>query len=99
MPGGEAVRKGRAHAGSARVSQEGGVEREEPEVSMRRTGMVSVLVVAGLLAGGALAGCEKGPAQRTGEKVDRAVDRLTGKGPAEKAGERVDKAVDEVTKK
>jgi hypothetical protein len=52
-----------------------------------------------LLAGGMVAGCEKGPAQRAGERVDRAVDKLTGKGPAQKAGERIDKAVDELTKK
>ena len=48
--------------------------------------------------GGALAGCEKGPAQKAGEKVDRAMDKLTGKGPAEKAGERLDKAADELKK-
>jgi hypothetical protein len=51
-----------------------------------------------LLAGALVAGCEKGPAQKAGEKVDRALDRLTGKGPAEKAGERLDKAVDELKK-
>jgi len=32
------------------------------------------------------------------EKIDKAVDALTGKGPVEKAGERIDKAVDEVKK-
>jgi len=45
-----------------------------------------------------LVGCDQGPAERTGEKLDRALDRLSGKGPAEKAGERLDKAVDELKK-
>jgi hypothetical protein len=43
-------------------------------------------------------GCEPGPAERAGEKIDRAFDRLSGKGPAEKAGERIDKAVKELKK-
>ena len=43
-------------------------------------------------------GCEQGPAERTGEKIDRAMDRLSGKGPAEKAGERIDNAVKELKK-
>jgi hypothetical protein len=42
--------------------------------------------------------CDRGPAQKAGEKVDNAVDRLTGKGPAEKAGENIDKAVDALKK-
>ncbi len=49
-----------------------------------------------LLSAGALLGCQKGPAQETGEKVDKAIDKLTGKGPAEKAGERIDAAVKEL---
>jgi len=61
---------------------------------------VGWLLVTGLVTGGMLAGCdEKGPAQKAGERVDKAIDKLTGKGPVEKAGERVDKAVDELTKK
>lgn len=44
-------------------------------------------------------GCEKGPAEKVGEKLDKALDKLSGKGPLEKAGERIDKAVDELTKK
>jgi hypothetical protein len=56
--------------------------------------------VIGILTAFALAGCEdKGPVQKAGERIDRAVDDLKGKGPAEKAGERVDKAVDELTRK
>ena len=56
------------------------------------------LVVLTLLMGGLLTGCEEGPAQRAGEQVDRALDRLSGKGPVEKAGERIDKAVEELKK-
>ena len=57
------------------------------------------MIVLGLFVGAALLpGCEKGPAQKAGEKIDRAVDQLSGKGPAEKAGERIDKAVDELKK-
>lgn len=45
-----------------------------------------------------LVSCEKkGPAERTGEKLDKAVeevkDAVDPKGPAEKAGEKVDKAL------
>jgi hypothetical protein len=47
----------------------------------------------------ALTACEKGPAQKTGEKIDKALDKLSGKGPVEKAGERGDKAIDELTKR
>lgn len=46
-----------------------------------------------------LAGCDEGPAQRAGERIDKAVDKLTGKGPAEKVGERIDEAAKELTKK
>jgi hypothetical protein len=57
------------------------------------------MLLAGVLAAGLQAGCDKGPAQRTGEKIDNALDKLTGKGPAEKAGERIDEAVDALKKK
>jgi outer membrane lipoprotein-sorting protein len=40
---------------------------------------------------------EKGPAEKTGEKVDKALEKVEDavdpKGPAEKAGEKVDKAL------
>lgn len=51
-----------------------------------------------LLIGTGLTGCEQGPAQKTGSKIDRFLDRLSGKGPVEKAGERIDKAVEELKK-
>jgi hypothetical protein len=59
---------------------------------------LSRTVVIALLSVGVLFGCEKGPAQQTGEKVDKAIDTLSGKGPVEKAGERVDEAVKDIKK-
>ena len=40
--------------------------------------------------------CDKGPAQKAGEKVDEALDtdKLVGKGPAEKAGKEIDQAAE-----
>ena len=52
------------------------------------------MVILGLLGSGVLVGCEKGPAEKVGEKLDKALDKLSGKGPLEKAGERIDQAVD-----
>jgi hypothetical protein len=54
---------------------------------------VSIAVSAMLIAG-----CERGPLQKAGERVDRALDtdKVIGKGPVEKAGKKADKAVDEV---
>ena len=57
------------------------------------------VVLLALLVSGGLVGCEKGPAEKVGEKLDEALDKLSGKGPIEKAGERIDKAVDSLTKK
>ena len=61
-----------------------------------RTGVIGVAVVAAL----AMFGCEKGPAQKAGEKIDRATDqdKIIGKGPVEKAGKEIDNAVDKVKK-
>jgi hypothetical protein len=56
-------------------------------------------IILAVLASGTLGGCEKGPGQKAGEKLDQAVGKLTGQGPVEKAGERIDKAVDELKKK
>jgi hypothetical protein len=58
----------------------------------------AVIVVAVAVGVALVAGCENGPAQKAGERVDRALDqdRVFGKGPVEKAGKKVDKAVDEV---
>jgi hypothetical protein len=59
---------------------------------------VAGVVFLGLLGSGVLLGCEKGPAEKVGEKIDKALDKLSGKGPLEKAGERIDKAVEEIKK-
>jgi hypothetical protein len=56
------------------------------------------VVFLGLLGSGVLTGCEKGPVEKVGEKIDKALDKLSGKGPLEKAGERIDKAVEEIRK-
>ena len=60
------------------------------------------VVIAMLLVVGAalVAGCEKGPMQKAGERVDRATGQepVIGKGPVEKAGKNVDKAVDDLKK-
>jgi len=58
--------------------------------------MLMSVVVAMLVAGMGLAGCEKGPLQKAGEKVDEVTgnDKVIGKGPAEKAGRKIDNTVD-----
>jgi hypothetical protein len=58
--------------------------------------LVVGVVVLGLLGSAVLLGCEKGPAEKVGEKLDKALDKLSGKGPLEQAGERIDKVVDEL---
>ena len=57
-----------------------------------------VIAVAIAVSAMLIAGCEKGPVQKAGERVDRALDQepIVGKGPLEKAGKKVDKAVDDV---
>jgi len=59
-------------------------------------GLTAAAAVAAVLA----AGCDKGPVQEAGERIDRATDqdRPIGKGPAEKTGKKVDEAVDELKK-
>ena len=63
---------------------------------MHKIGGTAMYKQLGIIA---LAGWEKGPAEKAGERIDKAVDALSGKGPVEKAGKRVDRAVDELTKK
>lgn len=59
---------------------------------------IGSLIGVALLVGAVLTGCEQGPAEKVGQKIDNALDRLSGKGPVEKAGERIDKAVEELKK-
>ena len=56
---------------------------------------VLALAALGFLVTLGWAACDKGPMQRTGEKMDRATDqdKLIGEGPLEKAGKNVDDAV------
>lgn len=63
---------------------------------MRRFRGALRAVAIGVMATGLLVACEKGPAQRTGEKIDDAVDSLKGKGPTEKLGERIDDATEKL---
>ena len=53
------------------------------------------VMALGLLLGAGGVACDKGPMQRTGEKVDRATgqDKLIGTGPLEQAGRNLDRAV------
>jgi hypothetical protein len=51
---------------------------------------------ASLLVALGLFGCEPGPAQKLGERIDDITDqdKVIGKGPAEKAGKEIDKKLD-----
>jgi len=51
--------------------------------------MLGLLFVVGMAA------CDKGPMQRTGEKIDRATgqDKVIGTGPLEQAARNLDQAV------
>ena len=53
-----------------------------------------------LVVGIGMAGCDKGPMQKAGEKVDEVTgqDKLIGKGPAEKTGRKIDNTVDDIKK-
>ena len=55
---------------------------------------LGVLMTVGSVA------CDKGPMQRTGERIDRATDqgKVIGRGPAEKAGKNIDETVKELAK-
>lgn len=63
----------------------------------RMTGLLAAALAAVMWAN--VSGCqEKGPAEKAGEKIDEAAekigDALDPKGPAEKAGEKIDDALD-----
>lgn len=61
---------------------------------------VTSAILATLIAAMCLTGCEKGPMQKAGEKVDEVTgqDKAIGKGPAEKAGRKIDNTVDGIKK-
>jgi predicted small secreted protein len=60
---------------------------------------IAIAVIVALAAPPLLAGCDhpKGPAERAGEQIDKAKEKIDDavdpKGPAEKAGRKVDKAL------
>ena len=60
-----------------------------------RRGRAALLALTFAAAFGMVA-CDKGPAQKAGEKVDKALDtdKPIGKGPAEKAGKEIDQATE-----
>ena len=60
----------------------------------RATAMVAAVLFVGL----GVLGCERGPMQKAGEKIDKITDqdKVIGKGPAEKAGKEVDKTVRDI---
>ena len=62
---------------------------------MRR---VTAMIAAALFVGLGVAGCEQGPMQKAGEKIDKITDqdKVIGKGPAEKAGKEVDNTVRDI---
>jgi hypothetical protein len=66
---------------------------------MRTTRLLAGVLTPVLLGVMLLTGCDEGPAERAGERIDEAADKLTGKGPAEKVGERIDEAAKDLTKK
>jgi hypothetical protein len=65
-----------------------------------RTKLAAILMAAVLATAAlGLTACEKkGPAEKAGDKIDKAVekvgDAIDPKGPAEKAGRKIDKALD-----
>jgi hypothetical protein len=70
---------------------------------MKKSRMMSLALALGLAVGGAAltAGCDdEGPAERTGEKLERLgekiEDKVDPKGPLEKAGDKIDEAVDDI---
>lgn len=67
--------------------------------------ITTMLLLATLSSGteALFTGCDRqGPAERAGEKIDRAVedakDKLDPAGPAEKAGKKIDRALEDVKK-
>jgi len=62
--------------------------------------IAAATVASLLIAGAGLAGCDKGPMQKAGEKVDEITgqDKVIGKGPSEKAGRKIDNTVNDIKK-
>jgi hypothetical protein len=71
-----------------------------PKASAAMWRRVRAGTLLGLLLAMGAAACDKGPMQRTGEKIDRATgqDKVIGTGPLEQAGRNVDQAVKDLKK-
>ena len=56
----------------------------------------AALLALPLVAALGVVACDKGPAQKAGEKADKALDtdKAVGKGPMEKAGKEIDRAAE-----
>lgn len=73
------------------------------EAGMKHSRLIGTVLAVGLALGGATltSGCrEKGSAERAGEKVDHAMDKVEDTldpphGPAERAGRKIDRAIDD----
>ena len=65
-----------------------------------RQRIVASAVMASLVVSFCLTGCERGPMQKAGEKVDEVTgnDKVIGRGPAEKTGRKVDNTVNDIKK-
>jgi hypothetical protein len=65
-----------------------------------RNRIAASAIMATLVVGLCVTGCERGPMQKAGEKVDEVTgnDKLIGKGPAEKTGRKIDNTVDDIKK-
>jgi len=88
--------------GFPRLSDFQGIESPVPAPKARAAmwRRVRAGTMLGLLLALGVAACEKGPMQRTGEKIDRATgqDKVIGTGPLEQAGRNVDQAVKDLKK-
>ena len=71
-----------------------------PHARAARWRRVRAGTLLGLLLAMGGAACDKGPMQRTGEKIDRATgqDKVIGTGPLEQAGRNLDQAVQDLKK-
>ena len=72
----------------------------EPGRTNMRNRIAASAIMATMVVGLCVTGCERGPMQKAGEKVDEITgnDKLIGKGPAEKTGRKIDNTVDDIKK-
>jgi hypothetical protein len=93
----------RARAGIGRVAWLLTRGTHGAEGGMKHSRLIGTVLAVGLALGGVTlaSGCrEKGPAERAGEKVDHAMDKVEDTldpphGPAERAGRKIDRAIDD----